>query len=75
MPAPLHVWTLIKDGRTLQCELRDHPLGHELVLYEGSVLQRSEVVRDQHEMATLRDAWRVAAETQGWRRPPSDGPL
>ena len=64
-----HAWTLRKDTRTLRCEMRHHPLGRELVLYEGNELRRSQVARDVDEMLAMvhtRGA-RPRRRRAGWR--------
>ena len=57
---------MTKDTRTLRCELRDHPLGKELLLYEGDELRRSEVVQNQSEILKTHWEWKQAALAKGW---------
>lgn len=65
-----HAWTLRKGARTLRCAMRHHPLGRELLLWEGDELRRSQVVRSEDDMFALLDAWRTAAEAKGWAEDP-----
>ena len=60
------LWVARKDGRTLTCFVRPHPLGRELLLLEGDDLRRSQVFKPDRDPQLDADQWRRAAEGRGW---------
>lgn len=61
-----HLWTLRKDGNTIEARTRMTPLGPELRIYEGGELLWSQVPRDGRELGELADRERQDYEARGY---------
>lgn len=60
------LWTLTRDARTLRCEARPQPRRHEMVLFDEDTLVSFQIVHSDVERRALLQAWRSAAELEGW---------
>lgn len=59
-------WTLTRGAISLVCTLSTHSLGWELRLKAGANFLRSQVCKNESDVATTREAWLAEAKTKGW---------
>lgn len=64
-----HLWTLHKDGHTVEARTRMTPLGPELRIYEGGELLWSQVHRDGRAVGDLADAEHADYLARGYEPP------
>jgi hypothetical protein len=60
------IFILNKDNRTARCHLQTHQLGWELRLEVDGELVRSQVCRDQEEVLSTGEGWKLAMKKRGW---------
>lgn len=70
-PAARTAWELWKPGRTLRCEINEHPLGHEIRIYHRDDFQLSQVFPSIEEAQRDAEDRRREFLAAGWAtRPP-----
>jgi len=61
-------WTFKKGQRRAVCRMFTHQFGHELRLEVSRELVSSQVCRNDEEILSCQEGWRVGLEVEGWAK-------